>query len=187
MKFPTLSQIYLNLEHSDMIFDWTSHTGVLYGCGEQKIGARVNLAAFYLAGIPLAVLLAFILHLNGMVCAICQHEFKISLTTWIEHAWNNENVVVPIGALAWHRLRQPHQVCVARTDRTLYKLGEWGKSLQFAHHHKDFVLESNAWPFFIWFQSIKAKDMVLGTSLLVAWRTFRRTGNWLVLLYMMLV
>jgi Na+-driven multidrug efflux pump len=42
-------------------------SGVITGCGEQKIGARVNLAAFYLAGIPLAVFLAFVLHLNGMV------------------------------------------------------------------------------------------------------------------------
>jgi MATE family multidrug resistance protein len=41
--------------------------GVLTGCGKQKIGARVNLAAYYLAGIPLAVLFAFFLHLNGMV------------------------------------------------------------------------------------------------------------------------
>nr|CAB3494896.1 unnamed protein product [Digitaria exilis] len=44
----------------------SSLSGVLTGCGEQKIGARVNLSAFYLAGIPMAVLLAFVLHLNGM-------------------------------------------------------------------------------------------------------------------------
>jgi hypothetical protein len=31
------------------------------------MGARVNLGAFYLAGIPMAVLLAFVAHLNGMV------------------------------------------------------------------------------------------------------------------------
>jgi len=41
--------------------------GVLTGCGKQKIGAVVNLGAFYLLGIPVAVLLAFIVHLNGMV------------------------------------------------------------------------------------------------------------------------
>jgi MATE family multidrug resistance protein len=41
--------------------------GVLTGCGKQKIGAAVNLGAFYLLGIPMAVLLAFIFHLNGMV------------------------------------------------------------------------------------------------------------------------
>lgn len=41
--------------------------GVLTGCGKQKIGAAVNLGAFYLVGIPVAVLLSFYLHLNGMV------------------------------------------------------------------------------------------------------------------------
>ncbi|CAN6293829.1 unnamed protein product [Urochloa humidicola] len=44
----------------------TSLSGVLTGCGKQKIGAAVNLGAFYLLGIPMAVLLAFIFHLNGM-------------------------------------------------------------------------------------------------------------------------
>uniref|UniRef100_A0A0E0M6Q5 Protein DETOXIFICATION n=1 Tax=Oryza punctata TaxID=4537 RepID=A0A0E0M6Q5_ORYPU len=44
----------------------SSLSGVLTGCGKQKIGAAVNLGAFYLVGIPMAVLLAFFLHLNGM-------------------------------------------------------------------------------------------------------------------------
>ncbi|BAF26308.1 Os10g0345100, partial [Oryza sativa Japonica Group] len=44
----------------------SSLSGVLTGCGKQKIGAAVNLGAFYLVGIPVAVLLAFYLHLNGM-------------------------------------------------------------------------------------------------------------------------
>jgi Na+-driven multidrug efflux pump len=41
--------------------------GVLTGSGKQNIGAAVNLGAFYLLGIPMAVLLAFVFHLNGMV------------------------------------------------------------------------------------------------------------------------
>uniref|UniRef100_A0A453T3C6 Protein DETOXIFICATION n=1 Tax=Aegilops tauschii subsp. strangulata TaxID=200361 RepID=A0A453T3C6_AEGTS len=64
----------------------TSLSGVLYGCGEQKIGARVNLAAFYLAGIPLAVLLAFVLHLNGMglwLGIVCGSLTKLVLLMWI--------------------------------------------------------------------------------------------------------
>jgi MATE family multidrug resistance protein len=48
----------------------TSFSGVLTGCGKQKIGAITNLGAFYLAGIPMAVLLAFVFHMNGMVCII---------------------------------------------------------------------------------------------------------------------
>ncbi|KAL6623022.1 hypothetical protein ACP70R_032901 [Stipagrostis hirtigluma subsp. patula] len=43
-----------------------SLSGVLTGCGKQRIGARVNLGAFYVVGIPTAVFLAFVLHLNGM-------------------------------------------------------------------------------------------------------------------------
>ena len=36
----------------------------------QKIGAAVNLGAFYLAGIPIAVLLGFVFHLNGVVAPL---------------------------------------------------------------------------------------------------------------------
>ncbi|XP_037462901.1 protein DETOXIFICATION 16-like [Triticum dicoccoides] len=72
----------------------TSLSGVLYGCGEQKIGARVNLAAFYLAGIPLAVLLAFVLHLNGMglwLGIVCGSLIKLVLLVWIVLSINWEN------------------------------------------------------------------------------------------------
>lgn len=41
--------------------------GVITGCGKQTIGARVNLGAFYLVGIPMGVFLAFVFRLNGMV------------------------------------------------------------------------------------------------------------------------
>lgn len=40
-------------------------SGVARGCGWQHIGAYVNLGAFYLAGIPVAVLLGFHLHYGG--------------------------------------------------------------------------------------------------------------------------
>lgn len=49
---------------------------MLTGCGKQKIGAAVNLGAFYLAGIPMAVFLAFVFHLNGMV-----HTPKLSFSS----------------------------------------------------------------------------------------------------------
>uniref|UniRef100_A0A0E0M6Q2 Protein DETOXIFICATION n=1 Tax=Oryza punctata TaxID=4537 RepID=A0A0E0M6Q2_ORYPU len=38
----------------------------LSGCGKQKIGAQVKLGTFYLVGIPMAVLFAFVLNLNGV-------------------------------------------------------------------------------------------------------------------------
>ncbi|KAJ4974455.1 hypothetical protein NE237_007629 [Protea cynaroides] len=40
-------------------------SGVARGCGWQHVGAYVNLGAFYLVGIPIAIVLAFHLHLRG--------------------------------------------------------------------------------------------------------------------------
>lgn len=42
-------------------------SGVARGCGWQKIGAIVNLGAYYLVGIPAALCFAFVYHLGGMV------------------------------------------------------------------------------------------------------------------------
>ncbi|XP_044512213.1 protein DETOXIFICATION 9-like isoform X4 [Mangifera indica] len=40
-------------------------SGVARGSGWQNLGAYVNLGAYYLVGIPVAAILAFVLHLNG--------------------------------------------------------------------------------------------------------------------------
>ncbi|KAG5593930.1 hypothetical protein H5410_035162 [Solanum commersonii] len=40
-------------------------SGIARGCGWQKIGAYVNLGAFYLWGIPIGILLAFVYHVGG--------------------------------------------------------------------------------------------------------------------------
>ncbi|XP_034697401.1 protein DETOXIFICATION 12-like [Vitis riparia] len=40
-------------------------SGVVRGCGRQRIGAFINLGAFYLCGIPVAVILSFLVHLRG--------------------------------------------------------------------------------------------------------------------------
>ncbi|RLM66253.1 protein DETOXIFICATION 16-like [Panicum miliaceum] len=51
-------------------------SGVARGCGWQKIGACVNLGAYYLIGIPAAFCFAFLYHLGGMglwlgiICAL---------------------------------------------------------------------------------------------------------------------
>ncbi|KAG0517695.1 hypothetical protein BDA96_09G111400 [Sorghum bicolor] len=75
----------------------SSLSGVLTGCGKQKIGAAVNLGAFYLLGIPMSVLLAFIFHLNGMglwlgiVCgSVTKLVFLLFVTCSID--WDNEAV-----------------------------------------------------------------------------------------------
>ncbi|KAJ7528749.1 hypothetical protein O6H91_15G017200 [Diphasiastrum complanatum] len=40
-------------------------SGIARGCGWQAIGAFANLGAYYIVGLPIAVLLAFFFHLNG--------------------------------------------------------------------------------------------------------------------------
>ncbi|XP_073220355.1 protein DETOXIFICATION 16-like isoform X2 [Cicer arietinum] len=40
-------------------------TGVSRGCGRQKLGAFVNLGSFYLVGVPLSAIFAFVIHMNG--------------------------------------------------------------------------------------------------------------------------
>uniref|UniRef100_A0A3Q7I0M2 Protein DETOXIFICATION n=1 Tax=Solanum lycopersicum TaxID=4081 RepID=A0A3Q7I0M2_SOLLC len=40
-------------------------SGTARGCGWQKIGALINLGAYYLFGIPAGVILAFVYHLGG--------------------------------------------------------------------------------------------------------------------------
>uniref|UniRef100_M8BHN3 Protein TRANSPARENT TESTA 12 n=1 Tax=Aegilops tauschii TaxID=37682 RepID=M8BHN3_AEGTA len=93
--------MYSNEEESNLEHGWhdlfLDIAGVLYGCGEQKIGARVNLTAFYLAGVPLAILLAFVLHLNGMglwLGIVCGSLTKLVLLVWIVLSinWENESI-----------------------------------------------------------------------------------------------
>ncbi|OEL21224.1 Protein DETOXIFICATION 16 [Dichanthelium oligosanthes] len=74
-----------------------SLSGVLTGCGKQKIGAAVNLSAFYLVGIPMAVLLAFVFHLNGMglwlgiVCGSLTKLLLFASVAWFID-WNKESI-----------------------------------------------------------------------------------------------
>uniref|UniRef100_A0A803MRP3 Uncharacterized protein n=1 Tax=Chenopodium quinoa TaxID=63459 RepID=A0A803MRP3_CHEQI len=39
--------------------------GIARGCGWQKIGAYINLTSFYLIGLPISILLAFLMHIGG--------------------------------------------------------------------------------------------------------------------------
>ena len=41
-------------------------SGIVRGCGFQKIGSYVNLSAYYLVGIPAALCFAFVYHLGGV-------------------------------------------------------------------------------------------------------------------------
>ncbi|KAJ6795722.1 protein DETOXIFICATION 16-like [Iris pallida] len=62
-------------------------SGVARGCGWQKIGAFVNLGAFYVVGIPASVLFAFSFHIGGkglwfgFICGLCvQMLFLLAIT-----------------------------------------------------------------------------------------------------------
>lgn len=48
----------------------SQNSGIVRGCGWQKIGAIVNLGAYYLVGIPCALLFTFDFGLGGKVRTI---------------------------------------------------------------------------------------------------------------------
>ncbi|CAO2187219.1 unnamed protein product [Urochloa humidicola] len=72
-------------------------SGVITGCGKQKIGAAINLGAFYLAGIPVSALLAFLFHMNGkglwlgIVCGSLIKVISFASIVWFTD-WNKEAV-----------------------------------------------------------------------------------------------
>ncbi|WVZ69255.1 hypothetical protein U9M48_018069 [Paspalum notatum var. saurae] len=63
-------------------------SGVARGCGWQHLGAYVNLGSFYLLGIPMAILLGFVLHLGsrglwmGIVCGSLSQTILMSVITF---------------------------------------------------------------------------------------------------------
>ncbi|XP_028786861.1 protein DETOXIFICATION 16-like isoform X3 [Neltuma alba] len=72
-------------------------SGTARGCGWQKIGAFVNLGSYYLVGIPLAVMLAFVLHIGGkglwlgIISALLVQVLSL-LTITIRSDWDQEAV-----------------------------------------------------------------------------------------------
>ncbi|XP_023005095.1 protein DETOXIFICATION 16-like isoform X2 [Cucurbita maxima] len=70
-------------------------SGIVRGCGWQKIGAYVNLGSYYLVGIPSAVLLAFVLHIDGkglwlgIICALAVQTLSLAIIT-IRTNWDEE-------------------------------------------------------------------------------------------------
>ncbi|KAJ0545390.1 putative multi antimicrobial extrusion protein [Helianthus annuus] len=72
-------------------------SGAARGCGWQNICAVINLGAYYIVGIPCALLFAFVLHVGGMglwmgiICALSIQVvalIAINLSTnWTDEAW----------------------------------------------------------------------------------------------------
>ncbi|PON77479.1 hypothetical protein PanWU01x14_026400 [Parasponia andersonii] len=73
-----------------------SSQGIARGSGWQCLGAYVNLAAYFMVGLPLAVLLCFVLHLRGVglwmvilagsTTQALLFALKISFTDWQKQA-----------------------------------------------------------------------------------------------------
>ncbi|PON72284.1 Multi antimicrobial extrusion protein [Parasponia andersonii] len=71
-------------------------SGTARGCGRQKIGAYVNLGAFYIVGLPSAAILTFVVHLGGkglwlgITCGCSLQAFLLLVitlcTNWDEEA-----------------------------------------------------------------------------------------------------
>ncbi|XP_066325694.1 protein DETOXIFICATION 16-like isoform X1 [Miscanthus floridulus] len=70
-------------------------SGVVRGCGRQKTGAFINLAAYYLAGIPAAFVFAFVRRLGGMglwfgiLCGLVVQMLSLLSITLCTN-WNKE-------------------------------------------------------------------------------------------------
>ncbi|KAK6127690.1 hypothetical protein DH2020_038564 [Rehmannia glutinosa] len=70
-------------------------SGTVRGCGWQKIGAFINLGSYYLVGIPVAILLAFVLHIGGkglwlgILCALSVQVVCLFIIT-LRTNWENE-------------------------------------------------------------------------------------------------
>lgn len=73
-SFYTTEKIVVNYVGEMLVFVAVSHffdgiqsvfSGTARGCGWQKIGAVINLGAYYLLGIPCSVILAFVYHFGG--------------------------------------------------------------------------------------------------------------------------
>nr|GEX80564.1 multi antimicrobial extrusion protein [Tanacetum cinerariifolium] len=73
--------------------------GAVRGCGRQKIGAIVNLGSYYLIGIPLAILFAFVFNIGGkglwlgIIATLLTQAFFLSILM-LYTDWEKEDDVV---------------------------------------------------------------------------------------------
>uniref|UniRef100_A0A0D9WQ00 Protein DETOXIFICATION n=1 Tax=Leersia perrieri TaxID=77586 RepID=A0A0D9WQ00_9ORYZ len=67
-------------------------SGVARGSGWQKVGACVNLGAYYIVGIPSAYLIAFVLHVGGMASGLSS-----SMASWCKSCYSWESLYAQIG------------------------------------------------------------------------------------------
>ncbi|KAL4654578.1 hypothetical protein ACB092_01G389600 [Castanea dentata] len=83
-------------------------SGAARGCGWQKIGALVNLGAYYLVGIPISITLAFVYHngVKGLLMGIIVALFMQALLLWMVTLcsdWEKEVIYFDIKSYLYHR------------------------------------------------------------------------------------
>uniref|UniRef100_A0ACD5ZQ58 Uncharacterized protein n=1 Tax=Avena sativa TaxID=4498 RepID=A0ACD5ZQ58_AVESA len=70
-------------------------SGIVRGCGRQKVGAYVNLGAYYVVGIPAALCFAFVYHLGGtglwfgIMCGVAM-QMLLLLSITLRTSWEKE-------------------------------------------------------------------------------------------------
>ncbi|KAK2991343.1 hypothetical protein RJ640_007563, partial [Escallonia rubra] len=88
-------------------------TGIARGCGWQHIGAYINLAAFYLCGIPTAAILGFWVQLRGMglwIGILTGATIQIVLLSLITGCTNwKKQVCLPLSFIITKDILQPKQ------------------------------------------------------------------------------
>ncbi|XP_016192986.2 protein DETOXIFICATION 16-like isoform X1 [Arachis ipaensis] len=73
-------------------------SGIVRGCGWQKMGAFINLGSYYVVGVPSAIVLAFVLHLEvkglwlGIICALVVQVLGLMIIT-VRIDWKKEAMV----------------------------------------------------------------------------------------------
>jgi hypothetical protein len=106
-------------------------SGVARGCGWQKIGACVNLGAYYIVGIPSAYLIAFVLHVGGMVLTeepsrsfVCLNFHQVPCCKlFLVDVMSFNNAECLIGSMARHHLRPLGASPATNGNNTMHKLG----------------------------------------------------------------
>lgn len=88
-------------------------TGTLRGCGLQRIGATINIGAFYIIGVPLSIVLGFVVHMRakgfwiGFICALCIQDLLYGILVF---CFNWENLAAKAQERVYSTISQKENV-----------------------------------------------------------------------------
>lgn len=90
----TLLGIFTLFDHGQGVY-----AGILRGCGLQKFGAIFNVLGYYVIGIPVMVILAFVLHMGvaglwyGLVSAVFVQVLAYTVLLFFRTDWNKQALI----------------------------------------------------------------------------------------------